>query len=36
VQDGELAYEGALLLAGIAQDIHILRLALLPPKKGAR
>jgi hypothetical protein len=35
-QSGELAYEGALLLAGIAQDIHILRLAIAPPKKGSR
>lgn len=32
--DGELTYEGALLLAGIAQDIHILRLSIAPPKKG--
>jgi hypothetical protein len=31
---GELSYDGALLLAGVAQDIHILRLAIAPPKKG--
>jgi len=34
IDDAGLADEGALLLAGVAQDIHILRMAIAPPKKG--